>query len=111
MMQPVTPTTRRRKAQSDGRVLPTYNIADGACSFRHTLTVRERTTLDRALEIVGRHLADRPVFDSPAAVKAYLQLHLAAESSEHFGVLFLDSQHRGIAFERMFKGWPIGRCR
>jgi len=94
----------RRQAALD-RPLPAYNPADGACSFRHALTARERTALDRALDIVGRALTDKhAALDNPAAVKTYLRLQLAGETSEHFGVLFLDSQHRGIAFERMFTG-------
>lgn len=104
MMQTTT-TTRRRKAKPDDRVMPAYNMADGACSFRHTLTARERTALDRALEIIGRRMTVCDVaYDSPTAVKQYLHLQLAAETSEHFGVLFLNSQNRGIAFERMFSG-------
>jgi DNA repair protein RadC len=94
----------RRQAALD-RPLPAYNPADGACSFRHTLTARERTALDRALDIVGRALVAKSVYlDGPAAMKKYLCLQLAGESSEHFSVLFLDSQHRAIAFERMFTG-------
>ena len=94
----------RRQAALD-RPLPAYNPADGACSFRHTLTARERTALDRALDIVGRALVAKSVYlDGPAAMKKYLCLQLAGESSEHFSVLFLDSQHRAIAFECMFTG-------
>jgi len=37
-------------------------------------------------------------------VKQYLRLHLAAETCEHFAVLYLDAQNRGIAFERHFTG-------
>jgi DNA repair protein RadC len=37
-------------------------------------------------------------------VKHYLMLHLAGEPCEHFAVLYLDSQNRGIAFERHFAG-------
>lgn len=47
---------------------------------------------------------DRSVFDSSDAVKNYLSLHIGCEPCEHFAVLFLDSQHRAIAFERMFVG-------
>jgi DNA repair protein RadC len=85
--------------------LPTSNLADGACSFRHTLTACERTALDRALDIVGRTLAsERLSCDSSAAVKDYMRLQLGGEQAEHFAVLFLDIRHRAIAFERMFTG-------
>ncbi len=94
-----------RRRASVGEALPAYNLADGACSFRHSLTARERTALDRALDIVGRTLTGaRLSCDSSASVKDYLRLQLAGEPAEHFAVLFLDSQHRCIAFERMFTG-------
>lgn len=94
----------RRQAATD-KPLPAYNVADGACSFRQTLTARERTTLDRALEIVGRRMVGGDVaYSSPSAAKKYFRLQLGGEACEHFGVLFLDSQHRGIAFEYMFRG-------
>ena len=44
------------------------------------------------------------MFDSPDAVKHYLQLHLAYKGHEVFAVLFLDSQHRLLALEEMFRG-------
>lgn len=97
-------TARRRKTAPAATPLPTYNLADGACSFRHGLTARERSVMDRALDLVGRRLTEGPVFDGPAAVKAYLRLHLGGESSEHFGALYLDVGHRAIAYERHFAG-------
>ena len=103
-MPNATTNPGRRKAAPKPRILPAYNLADGACSFRHSLTARERTALDRALEIVGRHMYARPAFECPAAVKEYCQIQLGGEPAEHFAVLFLDAQHRGTAFERMFTG-------
>ena len=44
------------------------------------------------------------MFDSPGAVKDYLQLQLAAAQHEVFAVLFLDAQHRLIALEELFRG-------
>ena len=81
-----------------------YGVPDGVLSFRHGLRARERSTIDRALEIIGRVLCAREVFTTPDAVKNYLQLHLAGEQCEHFGVLYLDSQNRLIAFEHHFTG-------
>ncbi len=37
-------------------------------------------------------------------VCAFLQLHLAEEKNEVFAVLFLDSRHRLLAFEKLFYG-------
>ncbi len=68
----------------------------------------KRAQLLAVLELSRRALAqrlrERTVFDSPEAVKHYLQLHLAAKAHEVFAVLFLDNQHRLIAMEEMFRG-------
>jgi len=60
--------------------------------------------LELSRRALGQQLSLRPVFDSPGTVKQYLQLHLAALPHEVFSVLFLDSQHRLIALEEMFRG-------
>lgn len=102
-----TPTTRpvaRRRAKAR-ECLPVYGASDGVLSFRNGLRARERGTVDRALEIVGRCLREPgPGFASPDAVKHYLRLALAGESSELFSVLYLDAQNRAIAFETHFRG-------
>lgn len=68
----------------------------------------KRAELAAVLELARRALAEqlkeRAVFDSPDAVKRYLQLHLAARPHEVFAVLFLDAQHRLIAMEELFRG-------
>ena len=60
--------------------------------------------LELARRAVAQQLRERPVFDSPQAVKHYLQLHLAQRGHEVFAVLFLDNHHRLIALEEMFRG-------
>ncbi len=68
----------------------------------------KRAELVAVLELARRALAqqlrEREVFDSPEAVRHYLQLHLAARSHEVFAVLFLDNQHRLLALEELFRG-------
>ena len=68
----------------------------------------KRAELVAVLELARRALAqqlrEREVFDSPDAVGHFLQLHLAAKGHEVFAVLFLDSQHRLIALEELFRG-------
>ena len=106
-MQATNPSntrTARRPAKTPPATLPAYNLADGVCSFRHSLTVRERSVMDRALDIVGWRLVEGDAFESPAAVKAYLQLLLGGETSEQFFVLYLNASHRAIASERHFSG-------
>ena len=60
--------------------------------------------LELARRALSEKLRERPVFESPQAVGQYLQLHLGAKSHEVFAVLFLDSQHRLIVLEEMFRG-------
>ena len=60
--------------------------------------------LELARRALSQRLRERKVFDSPEAITHYLQLHLAAKAHEVFAVLFLDSQHRLIALEEMFRG-------
>ena len=68
----------------------------------------KRAELLAVLELARRALAEqlkeRAAFDSAAAVKDYLQLHLAARPHEVFAVLFLDAQHKLIALEELFRG-------
>lgn len=102
-----TPKPRPLRRPKVGEVMPVYGTDGEAASgaWLRSLRARERATVQRALAILGAVLADgREVFDSVGAVKDYLRLHLAGEPVEHFALLFLDSQHRAIAFERMFSG-------
>ncbi len=68
----------------------------------------KRAELTAVLELARRAMAERlkerAVFDSPEAVKHYLQLHIASRPHEVFVALFLDSQHRLIALEELFRG-------
>ena len=60
--------------------------------------------LELARRALAQQLRERELFDSPQAVRQYLQLHLAARPHEVFAVLFLDSGNRLIAMEEMFRG-------
>lgn len=68
----------------------------------------KRAELQAVLELARRALAQqlraRSTLDTPEAVKHYLQLHLAAKPHECFAVLMLDSQHRLLALEELFRG-------
>ena len=93
---------RRPKA---GEALPAYGLPHGSGSLRAGLRARDRAVVDRALSILGSYLrTSGSAFDSPDIVKDYLRLQLAGEPCEHFAVLYLDSQNRGLAFERHFSG-------
>lgn len=60
--------------------------------------------MELARRALAQQLREREVLDSLDAVKHYLQLHLAHKGHEVFAVLFLDTQHRLLALEEMFRG-------
>lgn len=60
--------------------------------------------MELAKRATAQQLRTRTVFDSPEAVKHYLQMHLAAKPHEVFAVLLVDSQHRLLALEELFRG-------
>ena len=60
--------------------------------------------LELARRALAQELQQKPLFDSPKAVREYLQLQLGARNHEVFAVLFLDSQNRLIALEELFRG-------
>ena len=68
----------------------------------------KRAEIVAVLELARRALAaelkQKTLFDTPQAVRDYLQLQLGSRQHEIFAVLFLDSQHRLIALEEMFRG-------
>ena len=60
--------------------------------------------LEIARRVLAQQLAERPLFDSPQRVKDYVALQLRPLAHEAFAVLFLDSQHRLMTLEVMFRG-------
>lgn len=101
-----TPRRTRPRARVEARELvPCYRAGDGPASFRHGMPEHERSVVDAALAILGRYLGEPgAIFDNPGAVRDFLRLHLGAEKTEVFAVLYLDSQNRAIAFESPFHG-------
>lgn len=68
----------------------------------------KRAELVAVLELARRalvaELTVKPVFDAPQAVREFLSLHLQPLEHEIFAVMFLDAQHRLVAFETLFRG-------
>jgi DNA repair protein RadC len=65
----------------------------------------DRAVIAHALNIIRRELrVPGAAISSPQHVKDFLTIELALEDREVFGVVFLDSQHAVIAFERLFYG-------
>ena len=61
-------------------------------------------TIKRALKILERRIRDGPVLASPEAVRDYLRLLLHDRPHEVFVCVFLDSQHRVLACDELFRG-------
>ena len=84
------------------------HTSDDALKQIKGLGPSKRTVVIAVLELARRalaqKLAERTVFESPRAVREYLQLQLGARPHEVFAVMFLDSQNRLIALEEMFRG-------
>ncbi len=60
--------------------------------------------LELARRALLQPLQTRAVLESPQAVRQALQLQLGSLAYEVFAVMFLDSQHRLICIEEMFRG-------
>jgi len=61
-------------------------------------------TIKCALKILERRIRDAPTLASPAAVRDYLRLLLHDRPHEVFVCVFLDSQHRVLACDELFRG-------
>ncbi|WP_090043486.1 DNA repair protein RadC [Limnohabitans sp. 2KL-27] len=59
---------------------------------------------EMARRALSQRLKERPAFQTPDAVKHYLQLQLGHKNHEVFAVLFLDNQNRMLAMEELFRG-------
>lgn len=65
----------------------------------------EDMVINQALHILEKRMFHRgESLTSSLAVREYLRLRLAAEPHEIFSAVFLDNQHRVIAFEPLFQG-------
>ena len=68
----------------------------------------KRAELSAVIELARRALAEelreKQLFSNPQEVGDYLRLQLGGRQHEVFGVLFLDSQQRLIAWEELFRG-------
>lgn len=74
------------------------------------LTDKERNTLKEATRILDSYLTEKgSAFKNPDAVKQFLRLKLSNRSSEHFSVMYLDSQHCLVSYEELFHG-TIDSC-
>jgi len=57
-----------------------------------------------AISLLENQIRESDALSSPADTRNFLSLQLRDELSEVFCVLFLDTRHRVLSFERMFNG-------
>jgi DNA repair protein RadC len=74
----------------------------GHYSVTRNVTAEEIVAMARSL--VNRRFNRGKALTSPNASRDFLVLHLAELEQESFACLFLDNQHRIIAFEELFRG-------
>jgi DNA repair protein RadC len=66
---------------------------------------RDEDVLARAHCLIAqRFRAGSPVLTSPERTREFLRLHIGARDHEIFGVLHLNTRHRLIAVEDLFRG-------
>ena len=68
------------------------------------IKVNEERVLKAALQILERRFTRSDYISSPQNVKAYLQMKLAQEEREVFGVVFLDTRHGVLDYKELFFG-------
>ena len=90
----------KRNAQTGafvpGTTTGTYYVSEGL--------VTEEAIITLAQAISEKKLAPGATVTSPQATEAYLQNLLAGEEQELFGAIYMNTRHKIIKFEIMFKG-------
>lgn len=81
--------------------------AESVCRCRG-LGPAKYAQLQAGLELARRHLSQQmtrgDVLSSPDATRRFLQLQLRHQHHEVFAGLYLDNQHRVLAYEELFRG-------
>ncbi|MBI4987065.1 MAG: DNA repair protein RadC [Rhodocyclales bacterium] len=99
---------RELLAQFDGSLAHLAHASPDNLARQPGMGPAKSAQLAAVLELARRALAEeiraRDLLTSPAAVRDWLRLQLAALPHEVFCALWLDSQNRLIAFEELFRG-------
>lgn len=66
--------------------------------------IAQEDLLNAASAMLLEGLASQECLTRPRETAQFLQLALAKEKAEHFAVIFLNNQHRLIAYEVLFQG-------
>lgn len=71
-------------------------------------TVEEDAVIYNALAILERRVAGRTLLTSPESVRHFLTVRMSSYQTERFCVIFLDTRHRVLSFEDLFRGTVDG---
>lgn len=67
--------------------------------------IEDDSIIERAIKLIQSKLkTPGKALTSPNLVRDYLILHLAQFEEEHFSLVLMDTQHRVIGFENVFRG-------
>lgn len=69
-----------------------------------SFTEQQENVIREAIGILEERIRSTPAFERPASTKEFCRLQLATKKDEVFGCMFLDTKHRLIAFEILFRG-------
>lgn len=83
-----------------------FVVNDSCVESLSTVTSQhEDWIIQQAIVLLERRVFKAgPCLTQPAAVRDYLRLKLVAEPNEIFAVVFMDSGHKVLAYEPMFRG-------
>ena len=81
-----------------------FKAADKKGYYKTSRTVTGDEIVAMAHQLINRRFARGKALTSPDASKEFLHLKLAGLEYELFSCIYLDNQHRIIAFEPLFRG-------
>lgn len=81
-----------------------YLSPDQAGSHYSDLPENQQAIIREAIGILESSFSRKEAFTNSESVRQFCQLKVAGNKDEHFGCMFLDNQHRLIAFEDLFRG-------
>ncbi|VTU12931.1 DNA repair protein RadC [Variovorax sp. SRS16] len=65
---------------------------------------RSERCIQQALEVLERRIRNGPCFERSDTVKDFLRIRLARKDYEVFAIIWMDSRHRMIEFNELFRG-------
>lgn len=84
--------------------MSTSDLFPPATKSEYEFTDHQYATIREAIGILESSLRHSEALTNSELVRQFCQLQIVAKMDEHFGCLFLDNQHRLLAFENLFTG-------